>query len=66
MKTSTGVNLQNSVTILFQASHMILEKKKKLNLLTGSVVVPVPAAVLLHYFIGMFIQGNKNRTELFV
>ena len=32
-----GLILQNSVTILFQVSHMILEKKK-LNLLTGSAV----------------------------
>ena len=37
MKTTNGVNLQNSVTILFWVSHMILEKKK-LNLLTSSVV----------------------------
>ena len=32
-----GLILQNSVTILFQESHMILGKKK-LNLLTSSVV----------------------------
>ena len=37
MKTTNGVNLQNAVTILFWASHMILEKEK-LNLLTSSVV----------------------------
>ena len=37
MKTTKGVNLQNSVSILLWVSHMIL-KKIKLNLLTSSVV----------------------------
>ena len=37
MRTTNGVNLQNSVSILFWVSHMILEKRK-LNLLTSSVV----------------------------
>ena len=66
MKTTIGVRLQDSISILFLVSHMVLEKRK-LNLLTNSAVCSCSTSCSAsHYFSEILDREDKNRTELFV
>ena len=66
MRTTVGVKLQDSISIIFWVSHMVLEKRK-LNLLTNSVVCSCShSCSTSHYFIEILDREDKNRTELFV
>ena len=65
-ETTIGVKLQDSRSIVFWVIHMVLEKKK-LNLLTDSVVCSCPhSCSTSHYFIEILDREDKNRTKLFV
>ena len=64
MKTTVGVELQGSISITLLVSHMVL-KKRKLNLLTNSVVCSCSHSCSTpHYFIEILGKENKNRAGL--
>ena len=68
MRTTNGVNLQSSVSILSQVSHMILVKK--LNLHTGSVVCSTScscSASLFYWdiYIGIIRTGQNSLLKFY-
>ena len=66
MRATIGVKLQESISIVFWVSHMVLEKGK-LNLLTDSLVCSFSCSCSTsHYFIEILDRKDKNRTEFFV
>ena len=66
MKTTIGVSLQDPISIVFWVSHMVLEKRK-LNLLTNSVVCSCShSCSASYYFIEILDKEDRNWTELFV
>ena len=59
MRTTAGVILQVSISIIFFVSHMVLEKRK-LNLLTNSVVCSCSCSCSTsHYFIKILYKEKK-------